>query len=170
MNPNSGYSLSTLFTFLSSGWIVDSANLPLSYSFYYASSSNSPLLLVSKKSTANSAAAQLPAGLSSFDFKLLTSVFVNDYFENSASANSSVTVTTNTSLKISTSEFFEKQLDAFKSSSDVGALVSSINSVSSVLNAIDCSLANASYCAMLNRDVCQSVPNTCSSCLPGFKG
>ena len=168
VNPDSGYGLSTLFSFLSSGWIVDSANLPLSYSFFYASSSNSPLLIVSKKSTSNNVAVQLPAGLSSLNFQLLTSVFVYDYFENSASANSTVTVTTNTSVK--TSSFFAQQLNAFEASNDIGAFVGSINSVSSVLNILNCSMANASFCAMLHRDVCQSVPNTCSSCLSGFKG
>ena len=168
VSPSSGYALSTPFSYLSSQWIVDSGSLPISYSFFYAISNDRPLLSVSKLSTANSITTHLPSGLAVNEFSLTTSVFVYDYFLNSASINGSVIVKQNSSVQLSS--YFAQTVASFGGSGNVDALLGSINTVSSTLNAVDCSNANASFCASLNRAKCSLVPNTCSSCLPGFVG
>ena len=172
VNPNSGYGLSTFFSFLCTNWIVDTDSLPLYYSFFYLTSSSSPPLYVSKKSVANSLSTQLPSGLASLNYALLISAFVYDNLDNSASANISVEVRVNSSAQSAAAvgQFWEKQLLSFEASVDTGALVSSMNAVSSTLNVVNCSQASAKTCALLNRDVCSNVPSTCSSCLNGFKG
>ena len=172
VNPKAGSGLSTFFSFLCNDWIVDTENLPLYFSFFYLTSSSSPPLYVSKKSTANSLRTQLPSGLVSLNYALLVGAFVYDNVDNSASANISVEVRVNTTTQSAAAvgQFWEKQLDSFGASVDTGALVSSLNAVSSTLNAVNCSQASATTCAKLNRDVCSDVPQTCSSCLTGFKG
>ena len=168
--PTSGFRLETFFSILSNNWVVDSQNLPLYYSFFYAMSSASPLLFVSRKSTANSVSTQLPSGLISYDNKLFLSVFVYDYYDNLASVNSSVEVKENPTVQFNASKIWGQQFAAFRASKDTGALVSSINAVSSTLNIVNCSQATARKCASLNRTACNDVPNTCSSCLPGYRG
>jgi hypothetical protein len=170
VSPTSGFRFETYFSILSNNWVVDSQSLPLYYSFFYAMSSSSPLLHVSRKSTANSVSTQLPSGLVSSDNKLFLSVFVYDYYDNSASVNGSVDVNMNYTVPFNASKILDEQIAAFDASKDTGALVGSINAVSSTLNIVNCSQASARKCASLNRAACSDVPNTCSSCLAGYRG
>lgn len=168
MSPLSGTALSTIFNFIAQGWIVDSDSLPLSFSFYYFAALNGPALSISLTSASNRASASLPSGSADLSFVLPTLCIVSDISGASTSVNGSVAVHPNTNISVTS--YFSSTLDDLAATGDVAALCASINTVSSTINTVDCSQANATFCANKNRLSCSAQPNTCGACLDGFVG
>ena len=166
--PPRGEALVTPFRFLALGWTDEPQDLPLSYRFAYQIMSGQPELEVGSLSTSNTIVTDLPPGLSSFNFGLTVVAEIFDLFEASTMVTSAVTATI--PVNIDLQAYLDSKLEATLSSGDINIAFSGVNNVASTINAVDCSQANASFCAGLNRDVCFDTTNTCSECLEGFTG
>jgi len=60
--------------------------------------------------------------------------------------------------------------DRLSGAGDPDSIAKVVGTTSAYLNAVDCSNADASFCANLNRNDCQKTANTCGACLDGFYG
>lgn len=170
-DPTSGYSFSTLFVIVNSGWDADSASAdvyPLSFDFRYQVPPSTTWLFIQSPSYLASAETELPAGQGVFDYNVTISVRAYDVFNANSSASTTVSVLLSDDVDVVTSTY--AALQRALNTSDNDAAIFTANSIASQYSTVNCSAAPSSYCASLNRTTCSTVPNTCGSCLDGFVG
>lgn len=168
VSPDSGDALSTVFSFLSSGWTDDVEDLPLQYLFSYALATSQPQLVLQARSLLNTAKATLPAGLESNGLRLVTTAKIFDNLLSTATTTFAVLVRINPDVVLT--DFLSDSLDLALASSDTNIAFQATNNVGSTILVVNCTLANDTFCSSLNRESCFGQPNTCSECLDGFNG
>ena len=168
VSPKTGYSFNTSFDIITSNWIDDSSDYPLNYvfSYYSGSSSSSSLNLIKPFNSIPYTSSFLGQGLLEYNYNVTIITVVSDSYNssNSAITNTQVkpTIIVNTRLKT--------LLNSAISTYNPTIVIQIVNSVSSIINNINCSLATAVICANYNRQHCNSIANTCGSCLLGYVG
>jgi hypothetical protein len=172
VNPAVGTELVTTFYIFCSGWVTSSSSLPLSFSFSYQLSTFQPSFALSTKSSISSISTNLPSGLINNENKIDLTVVIYNSLDASATSSTFVSVYPPTSkLSSSTlSKLVTDNVQASFSSGNIEAVLKTINVVAAVTSAVSCDLTNSTFCASLNRNKCESQPNTCGSCLDGFMG
>lgn len=167
VSPLSGVERTTIFTILSSSWVTDDDNLPLTYDFSLQLLDTQPNLPLMRRSTSNSVSSTLPAGLESSGFQVLLISNVYDVVLATAAATTVATVSFGASdLTLYLTSNLAKSADT----SNADFFFQTIGNAASSLNRVNCSLISASFCASLNREVCFATAHTCSGCLEGFQG
>jgi hypothetical protein len=132
----------------------------------YSQSSLLPNLTIVSATEKTSAKSTLPLGLESTNYTILITGIVTDNFDISANASQNVIVIKNENVSIA--EFAGSILSTYNADGDTDTLYLSVNSVSSIINAQNCS--SAPNCTALNRQPCLSLPNTCGSCFSDYIG
>lgn len=144
--PNTGFSLVTTFSYLSSGWFVDdAAQLPLEYDFAYSlPSSGNSSFAIQAKSSANFAQGYLSlnTGLNVTNINIVSRAF--DSLSAVASSSVSVLVTRNASQSVVLSSFLETALGAALNSSDSDAVLGILNNAVTALLAPSSSSSDVS--------------------------
>jgi hypothetical protein len=163
INPNFGYELNTVFSFVASDW-ADS-DLPLTYQFSFYSFSSDTFLVTQGQSQISYASSVLPAGLTSDDFLVNCSVEVYDTYNASVLAFNAVNVK---ELSVSAQQSALSDLLETSSSGTVDGKKGALSAASTVLNRVNCTLAP--NCTTLHRAGCSATIHTCGSCLGGFEG
>eukprot|EP01038_Epipyxis_sp_PR26KG_P005612 gene5612-7752_t len=166
VSPSSGDALSTSFSFSMSGWSTDS--LPLTYDFNYYVLSGDAYLSIQTRSPLTSATSTLPSGSQSYSYEITIIARVYDSYLSYSSSTSYATCQLSASTEVSS--VLSTSLTTSFLSGSIDKVLQTINSVASTVSSVNCTLANSTYCASLNRDKCSSTINTCSSCLSGYKG
>ena len=166
--PPSGDALSTIFTASSASWLDDLEDFPLTYQFQYRTSAASQLLVLQARTPSNKVSTDLPAGPDSLNNAITIVCSVFDAFSAWSTKSTTVTVRENTDLDVE--QYVTDQLDNFDSVGDVNTVGQLIGNVATTVNKVNCTNANAAFCAGLNRDGCSKTPQTCSSCVEGFVG
>jgi hypothetical protein len=166
VQPETGGALNQTFLIASLGWIDDINSYPLLYKFAYELSNTAPSLALSLFTTVAYTESVLPQGLTAMDSYVTLIGYVQDTFgaETSSVAEALVYADVNTNI----TAFVLAGISSFDSTGNINAVYQLVNTVASKLNRRNCSLAP--NCISLNRGLCSSVANTCSSCLDGFKG
>lgn len=170
VTPTSGSALSTFFLLQTSNWVdVNPSDYLLTYVFTYYQISTLPTLTIQARSTLNTVSAQFPPGLMSLSYKITAFVTAYDpYLAASQPASIQFTVTINNNVDVS--NYLDTVFTSAVNSGNADTAIQSLNAVSSTVNIVNCSAMSASYCVALNRNPCADVPNTCGSCLSGYRG
>ena len=169
-DPAAGSALITSFLIETFGWVESNPDdYPIFYVFTYQLASSLTPMTIQPLSTAASVTTQFPAGLASYNYQLMVSVVASD-INNCTSNAVTTTVTVAVDSSVDLSSYLDSNFQSALSSGNVQEAFQTLNNVASTLNNVNCTVATPSYCAALNRDVCVSVPNTCGSCLSGYKG
>lgn len=166
VTPQNGTALTTTFEFLTQNW-VDS-DLPLTYAFQYQLSSTTTPLNIQGRSQSNSVSRPLPAGLQSSDYALSTIAIVYDVYL--ASSNTTEISYVSPAANIDFAAFLTSSLTTASLTQDSDQSLSVVNVVGSVINLVDCSMVNTTYCSSLNREPCTTTANTCGSCKTNYTG
>eukprot|EP01040_Poterioochromonas_malhamensis_P002642 gene2641-2808_t len=169
VSPKSGTALSTDFFMEAQGWIDEPDDYPLQYAFYSRLQVTSPSLTLQTYSPRTYLTTQLSSALESFNYVLTLIVEVQDRYNAFANATTTAKVTAPGS-NINVTNYLNSNLQQGFATSNNQIIFTTINNVANVLNTINCSLANTTYCLSLHRDVCSTTPQTCGSCLPGYDG
>ena len=151
------------------GWVDDS--LPLSYDFWYSVSSgttptsstgtNTPILLsLGLPTPTASISSVFPSGTVMMMGRAIDSF--------GAIANATTTVTVSVVANFNPAVYLSSTLTASLAAGSASSVYQSINAVSSMLSAINCTVAP--NCTALHRATCHSTANTCGSCLQGYTG
>jgi hypothetical protein len=140
--------------------------------FAYAQSTLVAPLTIQTYSTLNMASTVLPAGLAAFSSQIWLYVTAQDVYDAQSVVPASVivTVTVSTSATVDLTAFLTQNLNASLQVGQASQAIQVINIVASTLNVVNCSLTSAAYCASLQREPCQAIPNTCGSCLQHYVG
>lgn len=168
-SPSVGIALSTVFLISGISWVTSPSNYPLQYQFSYKTSSVKPILALGILSSAAHTYSKLPKGPDSLDNHVTLYVSVYDIYLSSSNSSSYVTVRPNNDLNQLNTVLSDYLQTAFDNN-DMSAAIQSVSIVSSSANTVNCSLTSPSYCAALNRDICETSSNLCGSCLSGFIG
>jgi len=163
VSPDSGYALTTLFRMSCSLW--SSSNIPLSYIFSYQVSSID--LVLQSLSKLTSVTSTLSAGLSSLQYSVTIYNYAYDTLGSSSVISSSATVEP---IEVNITEYLSTSISDSLDSGNVDELLQVMNTISSTMNIVNCTLASDTYCAKLNRYSCETVPNTCGNCYSGYSG
>lgn len=167
-SPTSGVPLTTVFQMTALGWTDDSTDYPLTFDFSYALSTD--YVTIKTRSSSSSASSTLPSGLQSALYAVTLRTGVYDNLLACANSYSSVAVQANTSEPFNITAYIYNNLNIAYTTSDLDLMLQVVANGANTLNAVNCSLANETYCALLNREQCSSVSQTCSECLPGYIG
>jgi hypothetical protein len=167
--PNVGTALITSFLLSTELWSDDVSDFPLRYSFAYQVQLNDVPTYIRVANPLPYVTSFLGQGLNGLSYMIQCIVIVEDLYESSNNATFDATVNPlqNTTKAVSLAK---KSLSAAVSEQNSVALIQTISAVLSVLNAVDCSVVSTTYCRNLNRASCQSITNTCGSCLLGYIG
>ena len=166
--PSGGDPLVTQFLLKTASWTDDSTDLPLSYSYYFQLSSNLDPLIIAKRGLVPSVTLTLPYALETEGYNIDLIVYVYDIFDAAAETVVNVTMTNGAMSLDDIGSLVGDSLDsAFSSGNYDGALLV-MNSLSSSINGVNCTLAPD--CAAMNRDSCLFTPQTCGSCKSGYLG
>lgn len=125
-------------------------------------------LFVGSLSQVTSATSTLPAGLDYNSYSVSIYNYVYDTYLSSSYISGSVTVTPALSSNIT--QVLSSQVTSSLSSGNVDGVVQALNTIASTVGKVNCTNAPQKYCTSINRNICQSLPNTCGSCLSGFAG
>eukprot|EP01038_Epipyxis_sp_PR26KG_P011875 gene11875-15893_t len=168
ISPSSGYAISTVFLLAMSGWSTDF--LPLTYEFNYYVLSGDAYLTVQSRTPLTSTSTLLPVGSESNGFSVYIVSRVYDAYDATTLAVDTVKVL---ALTTTAKDIYNDLLDTLSVAfvfSNTNKAIQAINTIGSTLSSVNCSLASGSYCASMNIMKCSKTINTCSSCLPGYKG
>jgi hypothetical protein len=169
VSPTSGKALSTDFNIYTYGWEDNPSDYPLYYSFFYQQNPLNPTLLtIALKTQATSITSNLPAGLQSYQYQLLLEVTCSDVYNALSNATTMVTVIFDPNVDVNA--YLQKNLQLAYTWGDSDLLFSTVNNVASTISVVNCSRLTVEYCSSLNRFPCSSKPQTCGSCLDGYRG
>lgn len=168
LSPSSGDALSTSFYIFALLWT--SSNLPLQYSFTYQVSSSQNELTIRALNQISYTYSTLPAGTQANSYQLTIKNYAVDSYSAQSVAVSAVSPVVKVNSNANITNILSSSLSNSFSSGNVDGAVQAVNNIASTVNIVNCTLASSTFCASMNRDVCSSVPNTCGSCLTGFKG
>jgi hypothetical protein len=168
VSPQNGTALTTTFMFQTSDWIADMDELPLSYDFRYEVIPQSTIYFIQTRSDANSVSSSMPPGLQSNSYAVFITATAYDVMLAAGSVKTTSYI--GPAVNIDYAEYATNTLSTLTALQNTDQTMAAINAIGSSMNAIDCSLASADYCASLNRQSCSTAPNMCASCLSGFVG
>jgi hypothetical protein len=181
VSPSNGVEIITSFLISAQGWV--SENFPLEYFFIYQVSIQSPRLTIRARSRVSYVSTSLPAGLAINSNAVILRATIFDSFSASSIGETFATVNqsavailpsnTSTPVQAATDQLaaiLTNVLDDALTSGDVDRAVQVVNVVGSSIPRVSCSRTNDTFCASLNRESCQAVPNTCGDCQPGYIG
>lgn len=169
VTPVIGEALTTPFDNSAGGWIDDPADLPLSYMFLFTAHPNGSPLVIQSRQSSSAVTALLPAG-NEVDQNLVSlMVTVFDNLLAFTSAAQAVTVNP-LSNEAALTDYVNDVKQLFAATQDTSQAILFVNNVATTINTVNCTVANATFCASRNRQPCATEPNTCSSCLEGFVG
>lgn len=168
-SPQNGTALDTYFEFTTSSWVVDESALPLTYTYQYQLSDNSPVLTIKVRSQSNILSTMLPPGSESESYAVVVSVIAYDANLAKGYTQQTSYVTPQTT-STNYSALLESMLANPNTLSDPDQTLNILNVIGSTMNAVNCTAATPAYCAGLNRYGCVETPNTCGSCLMNYTG
>lgn len=160
-----GSELQDKFSFVASDWVDN--DLPITYQFSFFSPSSSAFMVAAGRSQTSYTSSKLPAGSADNMFLLNCSVEIFDTFD------ASVLVFTPVTVHELDSSAQAGALTNLLGDSDSGSIddkKGAVSIASSVMNRLNCSLANSTVCAGLNRDICKGTAQTCGPCLESYRG
>lgn len=160
VTPTSGTELQDDFTFVATAWT--SRDLPIEYEFGFVAVGYL-YLVVKAKSQSSFGSSHLPAGISSDAFQVKCTMQAFDSLGSNASLSLFVTVNPMPPNQTALQQLVQSQLSLSSGSVDLTKQV--ISTVSSVLNAVNCSASP--NCTSLHRLPCSTSPHTCGPCMPG---
>jgi hypothetical protein len=169
VSPTIGTALVTKFFLQTTGWVDDPDDYPLTTSFTYSLSPENPPLTIQAQSTITSVTSSFPAGLESYDYRILLQLTIFDLYQASDNRTAYINVTNSEKGTNVTDYLFTGLQSAFASSNGQTALLT-VNNAASSFNNKNCSSVNATFCSSLHRTACTTTPQTCGSCLSGYKG
>jgi hypothetical protein len=154
--PVTGIELSTRFLMTAADW--SDPDLPLTYQFGFVSPDG--FMTVQGRTEQSYSMAMLPSG-----DPLTVRVHVYDVYGAYAVAVSAITV-----QRLGTTELMSNINSMMETTASVDDTKQMLSTISSIINVVDCSSADASYCAVLNRQSCLRTENTCGDCITGYYG
>jgi hypothetical protein len=163
-----GFGLETDFTIQTSDWEDDPSDYPLKYSFYFTVQPDNPPLTIVDHSAVSSVTTTFPAGLRSFHRQIIIQVVVTDTHSGSSVLTTNITVHYDPNVNVT--KYLNSRLKLAFASYDSNLVFSAVNNVATTINQVNCSLIVDDFCAALHRQNCYAVPQSCGSCLPGFRG
>jgi hypothetical protein len=125
-------------------------------------------MCVGSLSQVSSAISSLPSGFDYNSYAVTLYNYVYDIYLSSAYLTASVTVQPSTIANVTS--VLTQKISASVSSGNIDGVVQALNTIASTVGAVNCTLTPTTFCASVNRDKCQTLPNTCGSCLSGFSG
>ena len=168
VTPNEGTELSTVFRFSADAWT--DVDLPLTYQFGFISSSSRSKLLIKSRSDSIFGSSTLPAGPGTANaaagvgaIECVCEVF--DKLDAVELVASYIKVSPAASVEQLQSNILAT---LSRNRGDVESMRQSIAVGSTVLNAVNCTLAP--NCTELNRSPCSRTSHTCGACLAGYVG
>jgi hypothetical protein len=168
ITPLTGQALTDDFTFFTSQWTDDAADLPLRYvlATYVLDPVN--LNVIKTSDVVPYATSKLGQGLESLGYVINGVAIAMDIYSSTANVSSTVTVRQagSTQIVVSTST---ASLNTALEQGNPTAVVQSIGAAIPSLNAALCNRLPAP-CPSINRRVCSETANTCGPCLAGFVG
>ena len=165
ISPKEGVEVSTSFLFTASSWMDE--HLPITYQFGFVSGTSGVRLVLRGRSEGSFAASTLPAGAETEGFAVSCYGVVFDALDAQTEQTGTVLVTVAEDAQ-AVQEQLVAQLSAQQG--DVEATMNTLSVGSSVLNAVNCSLTPATFCATLHRAACAEREHSCGACLNGFVG
>jgi hypothetical protein len=170
VSPMTGIGLNTTFSAITSNWIEEATDLPLTYDFRYKVTS---FLFFRSRNSQSQASTKLPVGPETMQYQIMITARAYDIHIASAYANEYVTVRpapASSNVVIIYNTVLQELLTSANTVGDIDATISAINIVSSAMNTVNCTGFDVVHCAKVNRYPCSVTTRTCSSCLPGFTG
>lgn len=167
MSPNSGFALTTMFSFTTSSWTDDPTDYPLQYVLGFFTSDPSEFIAVKSLNMISYAEAYVSPGLSSNNYAVFSVAQAVDSFSAEANISTSITVQPiiDSSVILST---MASALSAAYAAYDPAAVIGTISAAAGTLHPVDCTVSID--CTFLNRFLCSATANTCGSCLYGYVG
>jgi hypothetical protein len=160
-----GVELQTNYNFNALRW--EDLDRPLSYSFGFLSSKNEKIVLKSK-SLSSYTLSILPGGYKSSNYTVILFVKVFDRYSAVTTETTEVTVESKKLFTLQEIQKFstENAID-ISSPGHVDAVKKQSNFLTYLINKVNCS--DSQDCSALHRNPCNSVMNTCGSCMKGFR-
>jgi len=163
VSPPNGTAINTKFMFVASQWTDD--DTPMSFQFGYLSQQGD-VKVVRGRSESGYDTSVLPAGLKTDNYHLTCHVMVFDTLHAHTSSTAVVSVSETKLNSTDLQVIIAEELSV--STGNMDDTKETLSVASSLLNAIDCS--SAPDCAVLDREECANVDNTCGRCLSGYIG
>jgi hypothetical protein len=169
IEPEEGVAFNSTFFLSTKSWTDDVEDLPLVYVISYYSTSVDQSTTIKNSNLVSYIYTTLGQGLESKDFEVFCTVKAQDLFGSSASIMTTVIVTPPVDTA-AVARAAKEKLDKSVGEGNPTAINAVCGAVTSSINAVDCSLADVSFCAAKNRNPCGASPNKCGLCLPSFLG
>jgi len=167
IEPSSGYSAMTLYYLVTSQWVDDSSDYPLTYLFNYFTQESASSLVIKPQDGVPYTNAYLSQGLKNMNYGVSCLSIVFDTYGSTNNLTRSVVVLPVTaSSQLSTLVFIIQNTKFISTDSTITNQI--INAVSGSISAVDCTVLVS--CRSLNRLSCQHTPRTCGSCIGGYVG
>ena len=169
VSPSEGVELVTNFLLSATSWT--DKHLPITYQFGFVSGSTGARLALQSRSEAPFGSSALAAGPAELDGAVSCYADVFDSLGAFIRQTRTVKVT---AAMVRAGQNEEEGIDEVLiaqlrgSSGNADSTMSTLSIGSSMLNAVNCSLAP--NCAELNRARCAAVPHTCGACMVGYIG
>jgi len=161
-----GTAMQTQFKFSCFDWVTLPSNYPLSYSFSYLLSPTSQALVLVAENARPYTISVLAAGLAPRDFVITCVGDIYDNYGASTEVNDYVTVLQDPDFD--PVKALNTQLKAAFAANDVDKVQQAVNNVAAFISHVNCS--KVPDCSFLARQPCESTPQTCGPCLPGYIG
>ena len=167
VSPLSGTELRTNFKFYSSNW--DDPDIPITYEFSYFVGGTK--MIFQSRSEINVRETTMPAGRNTLDYRFTTAVEVFDILGAGTTLTEEIRVEKAANIQLAdVGTALSANIDTAFERGDYDGVKTGLSAGATMLNYVDCSLADATYCGDLNRFPCDKSINTCGACLEGFVG
>lgn len=170
VSPNSGKAINTTFNMNAIQWIDDIDDYPLQYLFSYYSTDINSRSFISLKTIDSVISSLLGQGTKQNYFSVTCVVEVYDVYNSFTSSSYPVIVKPlSTSNLLNLDINLNSSIATAISQNNFIAINQIIGSFTPTLNNVDCLRIPVS-CQSFNRLPCNSIPNTCGSCIEGYTG
>jgi len=176
-SPTQGVALRDKFTIVTSDWVDENDNLPITYDFSY-SLDGSSYNTIQIRSSSNKAVTDFPSGYPSIGFEISLQCRAYDVFLASASVYGKVTVTSGRRLDSSLNQtsflnsYLASHLNEAIRTYNPDLITGTVSNVAYSMNSNPCNLTSDDFCEKRNRKSCDlsNFPQTCSTCVDGYFG
>jgi len=168
VDPATGDAMADLFSVVALSWTDDVSDYPLAYEFAYRLTVSQAAMTVQSKSSSNSFATTLPAGLATLGHQVTLIGRVYDSFLASSTATTSAVV--NVVEGFDVGGYVNDQVANALLTGDTDQLSQIVANAATAVNAVNCTAASQALCDSLNRNQCFATPQKCSACLDGYTG